>query len=593
MILNAQILNRFDSAANWVSENPTLASGEVGVQSDGHFKVGDGTTAWGDLDFAGGSAELNNYLLADGTRELAGHLLPEMTGASGVVSARDIGSSDQKIRNLYVHDAYIDAGSLYVNNKLVLQDDSGTITISTDADQDLKVKTTGTGDVVFQSENEVNSVAKGGIEFTVPSDNPTKHINFTNQSTNGNLTFSAAGTGSQIQFTALDEIDLTATNIDINGAMDVSGEITFGTLHHHNLTGISDDDHSQYILATGARAFTGKVTGVTPTETNQLATKSYVDSAVQGLDWQESVLDITTNALATATTGFRYISSETSGGWTINNIYEYNGATWDETAASEGFAAWVEDEDILYTFNGSAWVKFGSTITHENLNAVNGGTYRHLSAAHVTELTTSGSCTIHTHAGGGLPSGAIILVESDTAITGFTLLTDTDDGVAYITKGSAAAGESGGSSKTSGTWTQPNHIHSGPSHTHTGPSHVHGQTSHTHAGPNHNHQWNNYISIGTTSQSYNSAGTATNYTAGTQNTYVTHVAADTGNSGTVINQDCYTTKVAGTTGGASAANTGAGGTAATGAAGTANTGNGASASTWRPKGTNYTRQQKI
>ena len=45
MQLNAQILNRFDSAANWVSENPTLASGEVGVQSDGYFKVGDGTTA--------------------------------------------------------------------------------------------------------------------------------------------------------------------------------------------------------------------------------------------------------------------------------------------------------------------------------------------------------------------------------------------------------------------------------------------------------------------------------------------------------------------------------------------------------------------
>ena len=93
-----------------------------------------------------------------------------MTGASGVVSARDIGSPTQKIRHLYTHDAYIDAGSLYVNNKLVLQDDSGTITISTDADQDLKVKTTGTGDVVFESENEVNSIPPSAIAFTSFSD---------------------------------------------------------------------------------------------------------------------------------------------------------------------------------------------------------------------------------------------------------------------------------------------------------------------------------------------------------------------------------------------------------------------------------------
>jgi len=293
MRLTAQILNRYDTAANWNSENPTLASGELGVQSDGYFKIGDGVTDWSSLDYAGGATELTNYFLLDGSRELAGHLLPEMTGASGTVSARDIGSPDQKIRRLYAHDAYIDAGSLYVNNKKVIEDDSGTITVSTDADQDLQIKTTGTGDVVFNSENEVNSVAKGGIEFTVPSDNPTKHLNFTNQSANGNITFSAAGTNAQVQLTATDEVDITAPNVDINGDANVSGEFTFGTLHHHNLTGKDDDDHTQYVLANGTRAFTGKVVGVSPTETNQLATKSYVDSVVQGLDWYESVLDIT------------------------------------------------------------------------------------------------------------------------------------------------------------------------------------------------------------------------------------------------------------------------------------------------------------
>jgi len=588
MRLNAQILNRFDSSVNWVSENPTLASGEVGIQSDGYFKIGDGVSAWTELDYAGGVAALEAYFMADGSRELAGHLLPEMTGASGVVSARDIGSASQKIRRLYVHDAYIDAGSLYVNNKLVLQDDSGTITVSTSADQDLKVKTTGTGDIVFESENEVNSIAKGGVEFTVPSDNPTKHVNFTNQSANGNLTFTTTGANGQVQFSSTDEIDLTAPSIDVNGAMNVSGEITFGTLQHHNLTGLADDDHTQYMKADGTRAFTGKVAGVSPTETNQLATKSYVDSAVQGLDWQVSVLDRTTNALAVQSAGNRYISTETSGGWTINYVYEWNGSSWDEVAASEGMAAWVEDEDVLYTFNGTAWVKFGSTVTHENLNAVNGGTYRHLSAYQVDQLTTSGTCVIHNHGeSGGLPSGAIILVESDTAITGFTLLTSNDDDLVYITKGSSAGGDTGGSSKTSGTWTQPNHVHSGPSHTHTGPSHTHTGPSHTHAGPNHNHRWH-YQSSG--AYTFNSGGSAIAISMSTL--YTSHIVATAGESGG-LNTDAYTSNTAGTTGAGGTGATGAGGTGATGAGGTENTGNSATASTWRPKGLNYTRQQKI
>lgn len=42
-----QIQVRRDTAANWTSENPTLASGEIGFETDtGKFKIGDGSTAW-------------------------------------------------------------------------------------------------------------------------------------------------------------------------------------------------------------------------------------------------------------------------------------------------------------------------------------------------------------------------------------------------------------------------------------------------------------------------------------------------------------------------------------------------------------------
>jgi len=44
---------RRDTAANWTSSNPTLAEGEIGVETDTlKFKIGDGSTAWADLDYA-------------------------------------------------------------------------------------------------------------------------------------------------------------------------------------------------------------------------------------------------------------------------------------------------------------------------------------------------------------------------------------------------------------------------------------------------------------------------------------------------------------------------------------------------------------
>ena len=44
---------RRDTAANWTSNDPTLAAAEVGVETDTlKFKVGDGSTAWTSLAYA-------------------------------------------------------------------------------------------------------------------------------------------------------------------------------------------------------------------------------------------------------------------------------------------------------------------------------------------------------------------------------------------------------------------------------------------------------------------------------------------------------------------------------------------------------------
>lgn len=61
-----QIQLRRDTAANWTSGDPTLASGEAGVETDTlKFKIGDGSTAWIALAYAGGSGA--NHAILDGS----------------------------------------------------------------------------------------------------------------------------------------------------------------------------------------------------------------------------------------------------------------------------------------------------------------------------------------------------------------------------------------------------------------------------------------------------------------------------------------------------------------------------------------------
>ena len=341
-------------------------------------------TGHGDLTGKDGD-DHTQYLLTDGSREFSGHLLPEMTGASGTVSARDIGSATQKVRYLYVHDAYIDAGSLYVNNKKVIGDESGTITVSTDFDQDLRIRTTGVGDLLLQSDNEINAIPKGGVEFTVPADNSTKHINFTNQSANGNITFMADGTNAQVQFGAVDEIDLTAPIIDINGDLSVSGTITFGTFNHHSLDGLADDDHTQYLNTTrgDARYYTE-----TELDAGQLDNRYHTESEVTTISG-DIVSQIPTDFYTTGEVDDLITAVSGSGG--ASTLLELT-----DTPSS-----YDNEKYLRSTSSGTEWSTVsggGGSSNHSELNELDYASAGHTgfqpAGDYVTEaelLTTSGS----------------------------------------------------------------------------------------------------------------------------------------------------------------------------------------------------------
>ena len=57
----AKIKFRRDTAAAWTEANPVLAQGEPGFEHDtGLLKIGDGATAWTNLDYAAGGNSLSD-----------------------------------------------------------------------------------------------------------------------------------------------------------------------------------------------------------------------------------------------------------------------------------------------------------------------------------------------------------------------------------------------------------------------------------------------------------------------------------------------------------------------------------------------------
>jgi len=88
-----QIQLRNGTAAQWASANPTLAVGELGVETDtSRFKIGTGSTAWTSLTYVSGIGSLpsqtsnsGKYLTTDGTNTSWGtvNALPTQTSNSG------------------------------------------------------------------------------------------------------------------------------------------------------------------------------------------------------------------------------------------------------------------------------------------------------------------------------------------------------------------------------------------------------------------------------------------------------------------------------------------------------------------------------
>jgi hypothetical protein len=66
--MTSRLQQRRDTAANWTSNNPTLAAGEIGLETDtSKFKIGNGSTAWTSLAYANGLTATSTDTLTNKT----------------------------------------------------------------------------------------------------------------------------------------------------------------------------------------------------------------------------------------------------------------------------------------------------------------------------------------------------------------------------------------------------------------------------------------------------------------------------------------------------------------------------------------------
>ena len=86
-----QIQLRRDTAADWTSNNPTLAAGEFGWESDSNrFKIGTGSAAWNSLDYADTLKSLGDMTITGSTISAPSNGdLTLTTAGSGVVLVND------------------------------------------------------------------------------------------------------------------------------------------------------------------------------------------------------------------------------------------------------------------------------------------------------------------------------------------------------------------------------------------------------------------------------------------------------------------------------------------------------------------------
>jgi hypothetical protein len=152
-----QIQFRRDTAAAWTAANPTLAAGELGLETDTSFyKIGNGSTAWTSLAYgtiAGVPANnsITSAMIVDGTivaGDIASDAITTVKILDANVTAAKLASDS--VTTAKILDANVTAAKLA--NTAVTAGSYTTANITVDAQGRLTAASTGTGGIQGDSD---------------------------------------------------------------------------------------------------------------------------------------------------------------------------------------------------------------------------------------------------------------------------------------------------------------------------------------------------------------------------------------------------------------------------------------------------------
>jgi hypothetical protein len=130
---------------------------------------------------------------------VSGDIMPAVSGVSS------IGSPTDKFHSIYTQELHIDANTLYVDGVPVIGSSANTIQITADLNQGLRLATTGTGQLILDSQT-ATTIQTNGL--------------------NADVLIQAGGSGSLARITSGTQVVLTAPIVNIQGSESISGDLT-------------------------------------------------------------------------------------------------------------------------------------------------------------------------------------------------------------------------------------------------------------------------------------------------------------------------------------------------------------------------------